>query len=63
MRWSRILWALLAVFILLLMIAPIASYCLGRDQDYSDRVGYIAPPLAPEASAAILRPLIPTRID
>jgi len=63
MRWQRILWALLAVFILLLMIAPIASYCLGRDQDYQDRVSYIAPQPATDASAAIRGPLIPIRSD
>ena len=63
MRWQRILWAAFAVFILLLMVAPIASYCLGRDQDYQDKVSQAVPIHAPQPSTAIAAPLIPNRVN
>ena len=52
------MWALLVIGVLLLMIAPLASYCLGRDEDYSDKVGQAAPAQANQPSAVVTGPLI-----
>ena len=58
MPWSRIFWVLLAIAILLLTIAPLASYCLGREQDYDDKAGRAAPVHVSQPSVAIAGPLI-----
>ena len=58
MPWSRIFWILLAIGILLLTIAPLASYCLGREQDYDDKVGHAAPAPVTRQSAVVIGPLI-----
>jgi len=58
MRWSRVLWALLAIGLLLLMIAPLASYCLGRDEDYRNTTGAKAPAPVTRQSPVVIGPLI-----
>jgi hypothetical protein len=58
MPWSRIFWILLAIGILLLTIAPLASYCLGRDEDYRDKGELTAPAPPSRQSAVVIGPLI-----
>ena len=55
---KRLILALFAVFILLLIFAPIASYCLGRDQDYRNSSGMKAPAPPAQHSAVVTGPLI-----
>ena len=58
MCWSRVFWGVLAVLILILMFAPLASYCLGRDEDYDDKASRAAPRLTSQQSVAVPGPLI-----
>jgi hypothetical protein len=55
---QRIILAIVAIGVLLLIIAPLASYCLGRDQDYRDTTGAVAPLPASHASAVVTGALI-----
>jgi hypothetical protein len=56
MQWKRVFWGVLAVFILLLMLAPLASYCLGREEEYDDKASQARPAStepSPDASTAL----------
>jgi hypothetical protein len=55
---ARIIWAVVAIAFLLLIIAPVASYCLGRDQDYRENGGFTAPRPPNNTSAVVTGPLI-----
>jgi len=55
---TRVIWVLLAIGLLLLIIAPLASYCLGREQDYRDKGEMSAPRGMYNASAVVTGPLI-----
>ena len=55
---KRIIWAVVTIAFLLLIIAPIASYCLGREQDYRNTTGASAPRPANNAPAVVTGPLI-----
>ena len=50
---------MMAIFLLFLIFAPLASYCLGRDEDYRDKGELIAPAPATRQSAVVIGPLIP----
>jgi hypothetical protein len=41
---KQVIWGVIAVVVLLLMVAPLASYCLGREEDYRDKGELRAPP-------------------
>jgi hypothetical protein len=53
---KRLVWALLALLLLFLIFAPLASYCLGREEDYRDK-GELKGP-ATRQSAVVTGPLI-----
>ena len=54
----RLIWALIALLVLFLIIAPIASYCLGRDQDYREYERAQGASTSPRQSAVVTGPLI-----
>ena len=55
---SRVVWAIVAIAVLLLAVAPLASYCLGREEDYRDKGELLAPRPAQHASAVVTGPII-----
>lgn len=55
---KRLVWAIVVIVTLLLMIAPLASYCLGREQDYRDKGELSAPRPQNHAPAVVTGPLI-----
>ena len=55
---TRIILAVVAIAFLLLIIAPLASYCLGRDEDYRENGGFTAPRPPNNTSAVVTGPLI-----
>jgi hypothetical protein len=55
---TRLIIAIVAIGFLLLIVAPLASYCLGREQDYRDKGELSAPRPANNAQAVVTGPLI-----
>jgi hypothetical protein len=43
MSRKRVVWGVIAIVVLLLMLAPLGSYCLGREEDYRDKGELSAP--------------------
>ena len=55
---KRIIWAIIAIVIILITVAPLASYCLDRKQDYRDKGELSAPRPMQNAPAVVTAPLI-----
>jgi hypothetical protein len=55
---KRVVWAVIAIAVLLLAIAPLFSYCFDRKQDYRDKGEMSAPRPAQHAAAVVTSPLI-----
>jgi hypothetical protein len=55
---KRLVWALLALLLLFLIFAPLASYCLGREEDYRDKGELRAPAPVARNSAVVTGPRI-----
>jgi hypothetical protein len=55
---KRLIWALVAIFVLLLALAPLASYCMGREEDYRDKGELRAPHHKLDQTEVVTGPLI-----
>jgi hypothetical protein len=55
---KRVIWAIAVIVALLLIVAPLASYCLGREEDYRDKGELSAPRPAQNASAVVTDALV-----
>jgi hypothetical protein len=55
---KRLVWILVAVVMLLLIVAPLASYCLGREEDFRDKGELRAPNPTQDRAEVVTGPLI-----